>query len=143
MKWVTWKSPGVKIRDAKGRGEWGEIRFLGKATEHGFNVAKPWGESSPYDFVVDLGGRFVSVQVKSTMYEVPTRETRQRSGCFAITLRGGGSRAYHRFDFHYLAAYVIPQDIWYIIPFALVTSRTTIEVCPGSPASKYERYREA
>ncbi|HEX7425002.1 MAG TPA: group I intron-associated PD-(D/E)XK endonuclease [Terriglobales bacterium] len=137
------KTPGMNIRHAKQRGGWAELRFMTKATEHGFKLAKPWAEYLPYDFVIDLGGRFVSVQVKSTMYRMSPRENGQRRGHFEINLRKCGSRGYQLADFHCLAVYVIPKDAWYIIPFVFVSPRNSIEVCPGNPANKYERYREA
>ena len=41
---------------------------MAKAIELGFQVAKPLGDSAQYDVIVDLGGRFVSVQIKSTYH---------------------------------------------------------------------------
>jgi hypothetical protein len=34
----------MKIRLPKERGEWAELRFMTKATEHGFKLTKPWEE---------------------------------------------------------------------------------------------------
>ena len=50
------------------RGEWMELLFMTRATEHGLRVMRPWGDSSRYDFVVETGGRFLRVQVKSTSF---------------------------------------------------------------------------
>ena len=47
-------------------GEVAESAFLHKAMDKGLVVAKPWGDSSRYDFVVDSGERLLRVQVKST-----------------------------------------------------------------------------
>jgi PD-(D/E)XK nuclease superfamily protein len=41
-----------------------------RATELGLGVIKPWGDSARYDFVVEQGGRFLRVQVKSTTSKV-------------------------------------------------------------------------
>src|SRR2546429_4503199 len=49
----------------KRRGEIAEAKFLAKASELGFGVAKPWGDSDAYDFIVQTGGRLWKVQVKS------------------------------------------------------------------------------
>src|SRR5205807_1544095 len=46
-------------------GEVAEAAFLAKASDLGFRVAKPWGDSDPYDFIVETGGRLWKVQVKS------------------------------------------------------------------------------
>jgi len=40
-----------------------------KAAELGFQLAKPLGDTAQYDVVLDLGGRFISVQVKSTFFQ--------------------------------------------------------------------------
>ena len=60
------KTSGMDIRDTKKRGQWAELRFMSKAIELGFQLAKPLGDTAQYDAVLDLGGRFISVQVKST-----------------------------------------------------------------------------
>ena len=133
----------MKIRQHKERGEWAELRFMTKAAEHGFKLTKPWGENTPYDVVIDLGGRFVSVQVKSTMCQKRPRKGHERPGCFSVRLHRGGDLLYKPSDFHYLAVYVIPKDAWYIIPFALVRARGAIGMRPGDRENKYERYREA
>jgi hypothetical protein len=53
--------------------EQAEGAFLNKATSLGLNVAKPWGDSERYDFIVDSGRRLLRVQVKSTQYVSPER----------------------------------------------------------------------
>jgi len=49
------------------KGEAGEAAFLNKATGLGFDVAKPWGDSSPFDFIVCTGLRCWRVQVKTSL----------------------------------------------------------------------------
>jgi hypothetical protein len=46
------KNPGMYIRHPKARGEWAELRFMTRATELGFIVAKPWGDSAPFDLAL-------------------------------------------------------------------------------------------
>jgi hypothetical protein len=55
----------MPILNRKRRGEVAEAAFLHKAASLGFSVAKPWGESDRYDFIVETGGSFLRVQVKS------------------------------------------------------------------------------
>lgn len=69
------------IADKKQRGEWAESVFMARANEHGLPVSKPWGELSSYDFVIGKTGRFVSVQVKSTL-------SKEKTG-YVCTVRGG------------------------------------------------------
>jgi PD-(D/E)XK endonuclease len=122
------------IEDKKQRGEWAESVFMARANEHGLPVSKPWGELSSYDFVIGKTGRFVSVQVKSTLSKLKTG--------YVCTVRGG-HRAYDTGSFDFLAAYVVPEDAWYIIPAKLIHGKECIALYPNSPAAKYEKYREA
>ncbi len=128
------------IRNPKKRGEWVELKFMVKAAEYGFGVSKPWGDSSRYDLGVEDGGGLVRVQVKSTKC--------RDKGSYACAVRPNlqMGRPYKRGDFDFLAAYVIPEDVWYIIPAKLVVKKGTmgmIILTPSSPGHKYEPYLEA
>jgi PD-(D/E)XK nuclease superfamily protein len=129
----TTRKPDM-IENKKQRGEWAESVFMAKAHEHGLPVSKPWGHSWPYDFVVGTTGRFVSVQVKSTL-------NRPVSGYVCTVQSHHGPYAAGSFDF--VAAYVIPTDTWYIIPAAVMQGMKWVTLQPDSPNSKYEPYREA
>ena len=122
------------IEDKKQRGEWAESLFMARAHEHGLPVSKPWGEMCPYDFVIGTTGRFVSVQVKSTLSKLKT-------GYVCTVL--GGHQPYSAGSFDFLAAYVVPADAWYIIPARLIHGKGCLTLYPNSPKAKYERYREA
>ena len=50
----------------KRKGELAEAAFLLKAQSMGFRVARPWGDSDRYDFILDSGARLWRVQLKST-----------------------------------------------------------------------------
>jgi hypothetical protein len=122
------------IKDKKLRGEWAEMKFMARAAEHGLSVSKPWGEMRPYDFVVGKTGRFVSVQVKSTVFECKTG--------YGCTVRGG-HKAYPAGSFDFVAAYAVPEDVWYILPAALIRGKKSVTLFPHSKTAKYEQYREA
>lgn len=126
---------GIDIKRAKERGEWAELRFMARAAEEGLVVTKPWGESSRYDFAVERSGRFLRVQVKSTLC--------RKNNSYPLNLHGAKA-PYSIGDFDFVAAYVIPLDLWYIIPAeAAITGREKLYVTPGSPKTRYEQYREA
>jgi hypothetical protein len=101
------KNHGMKIKHSKQRNEWAEMCFMIRAAEHGLSVTKPWSELSRYDFVVEYKAHFVRVQVKSTIFK-------QGGGynCGVRNHRG----PYLGDPFDFVAAYVIPEDSWYIIP---------------------------
>ncbi len=94
---------------------------MARAAEQGLQVTKPWGETARYDFAVEHEGRFVRVQVKSTMF-------RENDG-YSCTVRGcRGPYVGDPFDF--VAAYLIPEDIWYIIPAGTFQGQGSIGLYP-------------
>lgn len=131
----------MDIRNHKKRGHWAELRFMAKAAELGFQLNTPLGDTAQYDVVIDLGGRFVSVQVKSTMFEA----SNLKAGNFVASLvhACGLNHRYQQTDFDYLAVYCITRDIWYIIPWAVACCKQSICVCPGDKQNQWEHYREA
>ncbi len=124
------------IQDKKKRGEWAESVFLARAGEEGLAASKPWGDSRSFDCVVGRPGKFVAVQVKSTIARLESGEGYNCSVCSSHKPYPGGS-----FDF--VAAYVIPEDAWYIIPEKEIRGLKSISLCTVGGEAKYERYREA
>jgi hypothetical protein len=128
------RKPGI-IKDPKARGEWVESVFMARAGEHGLPVSKPWGDSASYDFVIGRPGRFVSVQVKSTIC--------RSGGGYECCIRGKGNKAYASGSFDFLAAYVVLEDAWYILPARVVQDKETVCLFSKSKYARYEEYREA
>ncbi len=120
------------------QGELAEILFLHKAASQGLVVARPWGDSLPFDFLVGTrGGPFHRVQVKST-------GVRHYHGYRVMCLRSAGRKRYRVGEIDFLAAYVIPEEAWYVIPVRAFVPRTAIVLFPSLPTRRrYERYREA
>ncbi len=123
-----------KITDKKRRGEWAEMIFMARSAERGIAISKPWGESRSYDFVVGCPGRFVAVQVKSTIFALEQG--------WICKLRSG-NKPYPRGSFDFLAAYIVFEDAWYIIPEEEVQGMENITLHTGSSWANYENYREA
>jgi hypothetical protein len=116
------------------RGEWAEMIFMLRATEHGLQVSKPWGDSRSYDFVVGRPRHFVAVQVKSTIFEL-------EEGWMCQVCSSGAPYPPESFDF--LAAYVVFEDAWYIIPEEEILGMRSVSLHTKNSHSKYEKYREA
>src|SRR5882672_11299957 len=100
----------IDIKHPKLRGEWAELRFMARAAEHGLRVSKPWGDTARYDFAVEHETQFLRVQVKSTI-------CKYKKGYFLAVHGSKGSYAAGDFDF--VAAYIIPLDVWFILPCAV------------------------
>jgi hypothetical protein len=127
---------GSDRRQFKLRGEWVELLFMARAAEHGLLVMRPWGDSSRHDFVVEAGGRFLRVQVKSTNF--------RKSKFYVCSMVRFGQKCYTSDDIDFFAIYVIPVDTWYFVPVGEAPKRTkTISLSPHNSLSKHACYREA
>jgi hypothetical protein len=134
-----------RFTNFKQRGEWVELQFMAQAAQRRFSVSKPWGDNGAYDVGIEYGQNFLRVQVKSTTYRMgagyrcqfmPNHQKRHDYLLKQIDLFG---------------AYVIPADVWYLIPAAVVLGPrriTGVSLSPVTPPAKkksycYECYREA
>ena len=134
----------------KRMGELAELAFMYRAAGEGIGVAKPYGDSHAYDFLVQHGRRLARVQVKSCF----THVGRPQTG-FTILARHrmhkGAGLPYSEEDIDFIAAYIAPCQVWYLIPIEALKGGISIRVYPGlSPGGKtkraggfYETYREA
>ena len=125
-----------KILGVKRQGEWAELLFMTMAAFFGLNVSRPYGDSSQYDVSVEWQGRFRRVQVKSTLY-------RRRGNAYSLNVMGPGRRPYAAGSVDFIAVYLIPADIWYIIPYSEIEGNCSLHFTPGGRRQKYEKYREA
>jgi PD-(D/E)XK endonuclease len=125
--------------DPKRRGELAELKFMHKAASLGFGVAKPYGDSCRYDFILDSGERLWRVQVKST-YGAGQRE--YRINAYGSTNSGFFSYTPEEIDI--LVAYVVQEDAWYVIPVKAYAPHRSLQLHPsGGKGGPYEKYREA
>jgi len=122
------------FRTFKERGEWVELQFMAGAVRKGFKVSKPWGDSSPYDVGVECGERILKIQVKST-------DCRMGTGYLCRFKPNQHSERYTLKKVHFFAAYVIPENVWYVLPAGVVLSTKSMDLmlCPVQKR-KYERY---
>jgi PD-(D/E)XK nuclease superfamily protein len=123
----------LKSLTVKRKGEIAELAFMRKAISLGFSVAKPWGDSDRYDFILVCGQLLWRVQVKSAWagpgYQVKT------SGVRNVT--------YTASEIDFLVAYIIPEDLWYVVPVAALGSRKALSIRPHARTSNLAKYRDA
>jgi Pyruvate/2-oxoacid:ferredoxin oxidoreductase delta subunit len=123
----------VGLTTRKALGEAAEAAFLAKATSLGFGVAKTWGDSERYDFILDSGQKLWRIQVKSC---------RHFRSYYKVTTRGA-TQPYTAEQIDFIAIYIVPENLWYVIPISLAASRDRLYVSPNRALhSKYEKYRE-
>ena len=104
------KKSWERFSSFKQRGEWVELQFMAEAAKRCLSVNKPWGDTRAYDVGIEHGQTFLRVQVKSTT---------ARSGAgyrCQFTPNHKKKRDYSLKEIDLFAAYVIPEDAWYLIP---------------------------
>lgn len=127
-------------------GELAELGFMYRAASHGIGVAKPYGDSFPYDFLSQHGKRLLRVQVKSCF-----SGERDGTNGFNITVarsRGHGKIQYEVGDLDFIAAYVAECDAWYLVPMESIGQNKSIRLYPAEKKYRkgsglYEQYRES
>jgi len=132
----------------KRRGELAELVFQLIATRMGFAVCKPYGDSERYDFVLDSRLPHPRFQLASLLWRVQVKASTQLlNGLYRVNAhRRTGRRAvpYRPGEIDFIAAYIIPEDTWYIIPLHAVRGTSLLfrrkkDRRPGL----YDQYREA
>jgi hypothetical protein len=121
----------------KRRGEAAEAAFLARATHLGFTVLIPWGDSDRYDSVVELDRGFLRVQVKSATGYAETR--------YRVKTTGANGHVYTSKEIDFFVAYIIPENLWYIIPIQAIGRRKGIRFYPTTrrpSRALFEKYRE-
>src|SRR5258708_263962 len=115
-------------KNPKRRGEMGEIAFLQRASSLGLTVSKPFGDSDPYDFVTDNGQQLFRIQVKATATSHSKTSYSIKAG--RRPYRTSGQEAifspYLASEIDFLALYVVPEDMWFIIPIGTLNGRTSL-----------------
>lgn len=127
-------------RETKRKGELAELAFVYKAAGLGFGVAKPYGDSERYDFILDSGERLWRVQVKSS--------SAMQYGAYLVNAQrhlNGRVVAYSASEIDFVVVQVVPEDAWFVIPVELVLVRKNLRLCLHGNASKGElgKYWEA
>jgi len=119
-------------------GELAEAEFLRAVLKMGMAVAKPWGESRGYDFIVDDEGKLCRVQVKAAF-----RQGRQ--GGYSLRAYRSSEVCYTEREIDALAGYAAPVDAWYLFPVRVIRKLKSLKLFPGSKRrrSKMEKWREA
>jgi hypothetical protein len=135
---------GQPRKNTKLTGELGEAAFLHTAIQRGLCVARPWGDSRRYDFIVQsspCSNTFHRIQVKCT--ESLNARGFQVQATYCDRKRKG---KYTPADIDFLIAYIIPLHLFYIVPIAACPKSASLRFYPqGSQRNqaKLEHYREA
>ena len=151
------KTPFEREQSTKRRGEISELAFALAAARHGFGISRPYGDSERYDLILDCPRndcpkndpshldpqarpRLVRVQVKSS--------TQLLNGLYHLNTHrriNGRAVPYKLSEIDFIAAYVIPEDSWFIFPLPHILGLTSLLLSPKKRRRKglYDAYREA
>jgi hypothetical protein len=168
------QTPFERELTTKRRGEISELAFALAAARHGFGISKPFGDSERYDIILDPSHvarvlpteaerkrakwracpalaerdlpyasarpRLIRVQVKAT--------TQLVDGLYRVNAHrriNGRAVAYKLSEIDFFAAYIIPEDSWFIFPLPHILGLTSLLLSPKRRRlpGLYDPYREA
>lgn len=123
---------------ASQQGVFAESIFITQCIKRNLNICNPITDLNGIDFVVEVGGKAIRVQVKSTnsLYKLKSGESYVK----VSTKRSGRHMAYNN-HFDVLAVYIISFDCWYIIK--ATNPDLCLRINPNSSKCKYYIYKEA
>jgi len=115
-------------------GDIAELKFVVKAIENNLHVSKPLMGFLHYDFIIDCFGQLARVQVKATS---------QYDYGYKVHVSYGTTKTpYSPNEIDYFAIYIVPEDLWYLIPVDVLGGTKKITLRPDSEKCKFSRYRE-
>jgi hypothetical protein len=122
--------------DFNNQGDLAETSFIVEAYKRGWQISIPFSNSSSYDLILDSGEFLYKIQIKSCGY------LRKRVTINDKHYRVNISNLNGKYDF--LAVYIIPEELWYIIPVDIIDSKY-LSLYPHveNSRSKYNHYKEA
>src|SRR5580693_8301386 len=144
------QTPFEREQTTKRRGEISELAFALAAARHGFGISRPYGDSERYDLILDpchldpspgqARPRLIRVQVKAT--------TQMQSGVYRVNAHRrihGKAVPYKLSEIDFFAAYVIPEDSWFIFPLTHILGATAVTLSPKRRRKPHinDPYREA
>jgi hypothetical protein len=160
------RRPATNQRHAlppKRRGEIAELAFMQKAVTLGFGIAKPWGDSDRYDYILVSGRRFWRVQVEAFGGRERSGSPQPRSRACEGSLRSTAYESHRGYAVHTyvyvklkmvaltaddidcIIAYIVPLDVWYVLPVESFSPCKNLWFYPhgSKKGSRFESFREA
>ena len=159
------KTPFERELTTKRRGEISELAFALAAARHGFGISHPYGDSERYDIILDCSRNDCSKNVCSKNHPVPPHPSADRTrprlirvqvksstqllnGLYHLNAHrriNGRAVPYKLSEIDFIAAYVIPEDSWFIFPLPHILGITSLLLSPKARRRPglYDTYREA
>ena len=125
----------------KRRGSQYEAAFVTQALKRGLDILEPYGDYMPYDVMVqNADGRIQRIQVKGTNSPI-----KGKPGYKILAASGNIKKvALSPEKVDVLAAYVEPEDTWYLIPVVKLNGNMSVYLNPNTKLNgRYEVWKEA
>lgn len=124
--------------ETKQRGNLTELYCITACCEEGYNISIPYGENSRYDFIVDVNGKLLKVQVKTSRPKKAISNC-NNAICFPCRSTGVNSKGtkYHRYNkeqIDYFATYW--EGKCYMIPVEECSVEKTLWFKPAANGQK-------
>ena len=115
--------------ESKQKGIITELQCITKFNELGYHVSIPYGENCRYDFIADIEGRLIRVQVKTSRF----KDENQEAIVFACRSSHSNSTGVHyvRYtdeEIDYFATYF--NNICYLVPVEECSVEKTLRFVP-------------
>lgn len=117
-----------------------EIKCMLAFLEQGYNVLTPYGDCERYDFVADIKGNLVRIQVK-------TSKLARRGNGFNFSMRSSnrqnGAILHHRYtkeEIDFFATYY--QDKCYLVPVEECGAEKTLRLDPPENGQRYSMAKD-
>ena len=129
------------MSNMKRRGSQYEAAFVTQALKRGLDILEPYGDYMPYDVMVqNADGRIQRIQVKGTNSPI-----KGKPGYKILAASGNIKKvALSPEKVDVLAAYVEPEDTWYLIPVVKLNGNMSVYLNPNTKLNgRYEVWKEA
>jgi hypothetical protein len=127
--------------NTKRRGSQYEAAFVTQALKRGLDILEPYGDYMPYDVMVqNADGRIQRIQVKGTNSPI-----KGKPGYKILAASGNIKKvALSPEKVDVLAAYVEPEDTWYLIPVVKLNGNMSVYLNPNTKLNgRFEVWKDA
>ena len=125
-----------------------EASVIAKCITKGYRVSVPFGDHAPYDFVLDVNGKLLRIQVKM-IYKAYSKRKGYVANFKKARCVNGRNRHYTKEDCDFIISYSNEHDVAFIFPVEKIIDRWSAFVYPKKSERKNtshlfsEDYREA
>jgi hypothetical protein len=153
------KTPFEREDATKRCGEITQLAFALKAARLRFGVSHPYGDSERYDVILDChrahlfqsapNATFLDDRARPRLIRIQVKATTQLvDGLYRVNAHRrihGRAVSYTLSEIDFIAAYVIPEDSWFIFPLPHILGLTSLLLSPKNRHKPHPNnpYREA